>query len=252
MLSLTAVSQAVSHCTSSSWENETSWDIISRVTQSFRRGRDSTGPLREPQSFYPVGAIVSNPNLPIIHFRLKRSISSHADLNPYCSSRTHLTQLTANTRTFSFPSDLQQPESDRGSIYITLDFKITLSLGFGLTEGTLDQTYSSLSDLNPVWLTLFKPGRILWRKCPLVFPLMSSDCSVCLQPFISWSCPQQLPTAAAAVSVCRQPTCCFQGPLWITELRKGSQRTSEGKPEEILSIKYEFWFSKPWVEVKVT
>ncbi len=25
---------------------------------------------------------------------------------------------------------------------------------------------------------------ILQRKCPLVFPLMSSDCSVCLQPFI--------------------------------------------------------------------
>ncbi len=26
---------------------------------------------------------------------------------------------------------------------------------------------------------LVKPGHILWRKCPLVFPLMSYDCSVC-------------------------------------------------------------------------
>ncbi len=31
---------------------------------------------------------------------------------------------------------------------------------------------------------LVKPGHILWRKCPLVFPLMSYDCSVGLQPFI--------------------------------------------------------------------
>ncbi len=31
---------------------------------------------------------------------------------------------------------------------------------------------------------LVKLGHISQRKCPLVFPLMSSDCSVCLQPFI--------------------------------------------------------------------
>ncbi len=31
---------------------------------------------------------------------------------------------------------------------------------------------------------LVKLDHIFWRKCPLVFPLMSSDCSVCLQPFI--------------------------------------------------------------------
>ncbi len=31
---------------------------------------------------------------------------------------------------------------------------------------------------------LVKLGHILQRKCPLVFPLMSYDCSVCLQPFI--------------------------------------------------------------------
>ncbi len=31
---------------------------------------------------------------------------------------------------------------------------------------------------------LVKPSHILWRKCPLVFSLMSYDCSVCLQPFI--------------------------------------------------------------------
>ncbi len=30
----------------------------------------------------------------------------------------------------------------------------------------------------------------------------------------------QLPAAAAAASVCRRPTCCFQKPLWITELRQ--------------------------------
>ncbi len=31
---------------------------------------------------------------------------------------------------------------------------------------------------------LVTPGHISWRKCPLVFPLMFYDCSVCLQPFI--------------------------------------------------------------------
>ncbi len=31
---------------------------------------------------------------------------------------------------------------------------------------------------------LVKSGHILQRKCPLVFPLMFDDCSVCLQPFI--------------------------------------------------------------------
>ncbi len=31
---------------------------------------------------------------------------------------------------------------------------------------------------------LVKPGHILWKKCPLVFTLMSYNCSVCLQPFI--------------------------------------------------------------------
>ncbi len=36
---------------------------------------------------------------------------------------------------------------------------------------------------------LVKLGHILQRKCPLVFPLMSSDSSVCLQPLIlaEWS-----------------------------------------------------------------
>ncbi len=31
---------------------------------------------------------------------------------------------------------------------------------------------------------LVKPGHILRKKCPLVFPLMSCDLSVCLQPFM--------------------------------------------------------------------
>ncbi len=31
---------------------------------------------------------------------------------------------------------------------------------------------------------LGQPDHILWRKCPLVFPLMSYDCSLCVQPFI--------------------------------------------------------------------
>ncbi len=53
------------------------------------------------------------------------------------------------------------------------------------------------------------------------------------------SCTQQWPAAAAAASVCRQPTCCFQEPLWITELRQSSRRTSEGKPEDIFSVKYD-------------
>ncbi len=30
---------------------------------------------------------------------------------------------------------------------------------------------------------LVKSGHILQRKCPLVFPLMFDDCSVCVQPF---------------------------------------------------------------------
>ncbi len=50
---------------------------------------------------------------------------------------------------------------------------------------------------------LVKSGHILQRKCPLVSPLMSYDCSIC---------PKQQPAAAAAASVCRQPTCCFQEP----------------------------------------
>ncbi len=49
-------------------------------------------------------------------------------------------------------------------------------------------------------------------------------------------CPQKQPCAAAAASVCRQPTCCFQEPPWLTEFR---QRTSEGKPDDIFSIKYD-------------
>ncbi len=84
---------------------------------------------------------------------------------------------------------------------------------------------------------LVKPRHILQRKCPLVFPLMSYDCSVCLQPFIQWGCHQQL--TAAAASVCRQPTCCFQEPSWITELKQSSRGTSEGKPENIFSVKYD-------------
>ncbi len=50
---------------------------------------------------------------------------------------------------------------------------------------------------------------------------------------------QQQPTAAAAASVCRQPTCCFQEPPWITESRQSGRWTSEGKPEDIFSIKYD-------------
>ncbi len=36
---------------------------------------------------------------------------------------------------------------------------------------------------------LVKLGHILQRKCPLVFSLMSYDCSVCLQPFIYLAVP---------------------------------------------------------------
>ncbi len=32
---------------------------------------------------------------------------------------------------------------------------------------------------------LVKLGHILWRRCPLVSPLMSYDCSVSLQPLFS-------------------------------------------------------------------
>ncbi len=74
---------------------------------------------------------------------------------------------------------------------------------------------------------LVKSGHNLQRKCPPVFPLMflTIALSLCSLLFLR-SCHQQRPGAAVAASVCRKPTCCFQEPLWITELRQSLYRTS--------------------------
>ncbi len=85
---------------------------------------------------------------------------------------------------------------------------------------------------------LVKPGPILWSKCPLVFPLMSYNCSVCLPPFIF--AEQSLTTAADAASVCRQPTCWFQNHRVETK----QLQDVRGKPEDIFSVKYDPFLQK--------
>ncbi len=55
------------------------------------------------------------------------------------------------------------------------------------------------------------------------------------KPNLLWERGKTQTLPAAAASVCRQPTCCLQVPPWISALRTSIGRTSEGKPEDILS-----------------
>ncbi len=55
-----------------------------------------------------------------------------------------------------------------------------------------------------------KPDHILQRKCPLIFLLMSHDCSVCLQPLILAELSPAMTCCCTSASACRRPTCCFQ------------------------------------------
>ncbi len=81
------------------------------------------------------------------------------------------------------------------------------------------------------WVQLYCPLTRIWFWCP--FCRWTSMYQWTKPPLTMGQTPT-LPGAAAAALVC-----CFQDLSWITELRQSSRSTSEGKPEDIFSIKYE-------------
>ncbi len=92
------------------------------------------------------------------------------------------------------------------------------------TIRSLAESHSFRNETKPSYVTqtaiLAKPGHILRRKCPLVFPLMSYDCSIYVLPFIWQSCPQK---------TSRYCSCNF------------GLRTSGGKPEDVSFTKYDLF-----------
>ncbi len=90
----------------------------------------------------------------------------------------------------------------RNSVFLKQhDVTLTANCGFG-NQNLMMHVHTSHKTA-----ILIKPGYILWRKCPLVFPLMSYDCS--------------------------------DSTLWFTKLHVGCLQTSKGIPEDILSVKYD-------------
>ncbi len=79
---------------------------------------------------------------------------------------------------------------------------------------------------------LVKLGHILWRKCPLVFPLMSYDCSVCLQRFILAELPP-------AMTRCCSCSFSLQTAYMLLSGTSVNHRVEAVQSEDIISIKYD-------------
>ncbi len=79
---------------------------------------------------------------------------------------------------------------------------------------------------------LVKLGHILRRKCPLVFPLMSYDFSVCLQPFI---------LAELSPTTTRCCSCSFglQAAYMLLSGTSVNHRVEAEQSQDIISIKYD-------------
>ncbi len=79
---------------------------------------------------------------------------------------------------------------------------------------------------------LVKSGHILHRKCPLVFPLMLDDCSVCLQPFV-------LAELSPATTWCCSCSFGLQEAYMLLSGTSVNHRVQAEQSQDIISIKYD-------------